>query len=149
MLNPINTDSTIMNELILTNKEEYPDDYVLERVLQQSYPMYRQMLQQLQAGGIEVAWNYYNDGKVWLGKLMWKKKNLGWLHVYSGMFRIAIYFTEKYRPGVIELDIPQNIKDGFLQASPSGKLIPLTLPIAQEQDLAVLLCLTEYKKKCR
>ena len=29
-----------MNELILTNKEEYPDDSVLERVLQQSYPMY-------------------------------------------------------------------------------------------------------------
>ncbi|WP_298109814.1 DUF3788 family protein [uncultured Bacteroides sp.] len=136
-------------KLILTNKEEYPDDSVLERVLQQSYPMYRQMLQQLQAGGIEVAWNYYNDGKAWLGKLMWKKKNLGWLHVYSGMFRITIYFTEKYKPGVIGLDIPQNIKDGFLQASPSGKLIPLTLPIAQEQDLAVLLCLTEYKKKCR
>lgn len=138
-----------MNKLALTDKEQYPDESILAQILQQFFPLYQEVVQQLQEKGIEITWQYYNDGKAWLGKLIWKKKNLGWLHVYHSAFKITVYFTEKYRTGVMDLDIPQDIKDTFQKATPSGKLIPLTLPIEQEQDVTYLLLLTDYKKKCR
>lgn len=70
-----------MNELALTNKDQYPDLEILEAVLQKSFPLYQRTVQALSADNIQVTWNYYNDGKAWMGKLLWKKKK----------FRLATY----------------------------------------------------------
>lgn len=138
-----------MNTLALTNKEQYPDIEILEKVLLDSFPIYQETILKLSDEDITIAWNYYNDGKAWLGKLMWKKKNLGWLHIYKGMFQVTVYFTEKYRSGIADIDIAQTTKSSFLQTSVSGKLYPLTVPVKQETDLTDLLCIIQYKKKCR
>lgn len=83
-----------MKSLALTDKNKQPDDRLLEQVLQQMFTLYQQLRQQLRESEIEIMWNYYNDGKAWLGKLMWRKKNLGWVHVYDQAFRIVVFFTE-------------------------------------------------------
>lgn len=138
-----------MKSLALTDKNQQPDDGLLEQVLQQKFTLYQQLRQQLWESEIEIMWNYYNDGKAWLGKLMWRKKNLGWVHVYDQAFRIVVFFTEKYKQGVLELDIPQDIKECFQQTPPSGKLIPLPISVECDKDLAIVRRLMEYKKKCR
>lgn len=138
-----------MNELALTNKEQYPDLGVLEAVLQKSFPLYQKTIQALSDDDIQVTWNYYNDGKAWMGKLLWKKKNLGWLHIYNNLFKITIYFTEKYRAGIQTLDINPHKKSSFLQAPIVGKLLPMTFQMEQEKDISDLLCIISYKKKCR
>ena len=84
-----------------------------------------------------------------MGKLLWKKKNLGWLHIYNGLFKITIYFIEKYRAGIETLDINPDRKSSFLQSPPVGKLLPMTFQVEQEKDLSDLLCVISYKKKCR
>lgn len=138
-----------MNELALTNKEQYPDLEVLETVLQESFSLYQKTVQALSVDDIQVTWNYYNDGKAWMGKLLWKKKNLGWLHIYNNLFKITIYFTEKYRAGIETLDINPHKKFSFLQAPIVGKLLPMTFQMEQEKDISDLLCIISYKKKCR
>lgn len=138
-----------MNELALTNKEQYPDLGVLETVLQESFPLYQKTVQALSVDDIQVTWNYNNDGKAWMGKLLWKKKNLGWLHIYNNLFKITIYFTEKYRAGIETLDINPHKKSSFLQAPIVGKLLPMTFQMEQEKDISDLLCIISYKKKCR
>lgn len=138
-----------MNELALTNKDQYPDLEILEAVLQESFPLYQRTVQALSADNILVTWNYYNDGKAWMGKLLWKKKNLGWLHIYNGLFKVTIYFTEKYRADIETLDINPHRKSSFLQSSTVGKLLPMTFQVEQEKDLSDLLCVIGYKRKCR
>ena len=114
-----------------------------------SFPLYQRTVQALSADDIQITWNYYNDGKAWMGKLLWKKKNLGWLHIYNGLFKITIYFIEKYRAGIETLDINPDRKSSFLQSPPVGKLLPMTFQVEQEKDLSDLLCVISYKKKCR
>lgn len=138
-----------MNKLALTNKDQYPDSEILEAVLEKSFPLYQRTVQALSADDIQITWNYYNDGKAWMGKLLWKKKNLGWLHIYNGLFKITIYFTEKHRSGIEVLDINPHIKSSFLQAPTAGKLLPMTFQMEQEKELSVLLYIIGYKKKCR
>ena len=132
-----------MNKLALTNKDQYPDSEILETVLENSFPLYQRTVQALSADDIQITWNYYNDGKAWMGKLLWKKKNLGWLHIYNGLFKITIYFIEKYRAGIETLDINPDRKSSFLQSPPVGKLLPMTFQVEQEKDLS------DLKKKCR
>lgn len=139
-----------MNKLALTNKDQYPDSEILETVLENSFPLYQRTVQALSADDIQITWNYYNDGKAWMGKLLWKKKkNLGWLHIYNGLFKVTIYFTEKYRAGMETLDINPHRKSSFLQTPSVGKLLPMTFQMEQEKDLSDLLCVIGYKKKCR
>ena len=138
-----------MNKLALTNKDQYPDSEILEAVLEKSFPLYQRTVQALSADDIQITWNYYNDGKAWMGKLLWKKKNLGWLHIYNGLFKITIYFTEKHRSGIEVLYINPRIKSSFLQSPTVGKLLPMTFQVEQEKDLSDLLCVISYKKKCR
>lgn len=68
------------DSLALTDKLTVPDETVLGNVLGQTKPLLDTLL--CRAAQVNLAWNYYNDGKAWLGKLMYKRKNLGWLHVY-------------------------------------------------------------------
>lgn len=138
-----------MNKLALTNKDQYPDSEILEAVLEKSFPLYQRTVQALSADDIQITWNYYNDGKAWMGKLLWKKKNLGWLHIYNGLFKITIYFTEKHRSGIEVLDINPHIKSSFLQSPTVGKLLPMTFQMEQEKELSDLLYIIGYKKKCR
>lgn len=56
-----------MKSLALTDKNQQPDDGLLEQVLQQTFTLYLQLRQQLRESEIEIMWNYYNDGKAWLG----------------------------------------------------------------------------------
>lgn len=138
-----------MNELALTDKDQYPEIEILEKILLDSFLIYQETIQRLLIEDITIVWNYYNDGKAWLGKLMWKKKNLGWLHIYHAMFKITVYFSEKYRAGIADIDIDEDMKSSFFKNSASGKLYPLTIHIQKERELVYLLNVIRYKKKCR
>ena len=74
-------------------------------------------------------WNYYKDGNAWLCKVCLKKKTVFWLSVWDKYFRTGFYFSEKYRSGVMELDIGDDLKENFSQAKPIGKLIPLAISV--------------------
>lgn len=71
-----------MQPFALKDKETFPTYEVLRATLKDSYPAFRKLEDNLKDAGISIEWNYYNDEKAWMGKLLLKKKNLEWLHVY-------------------------------------------------------------------
>lgn len=135
-----------METIALKNKDVIPSQEVLESVLQTSYPAFEELINRLSELGIRPEWNYYNDGKVWLCKMLWKKKNLGWLSVWGGFFKTAFYFTEKHLEGIAGLDIAESIKEDFCKAKPVGKLMPMVIEVRKQEQLKDVLTVVRFKK---
>jgi Protein of unknown function (DUF3788) len=138
-----------MDKPILKDESIYPSADVLSEVLGRGYPAYEELMETIcrEAIGLEPLWRYYKDGNAWLCKIVHKKKTIIWLSVWADCFKIGLYFNERTAPGVYELNIPQDIKDRFTQASEGKKFKPLVIEVRERIDLGVVLELVEYKKK--
>lgn len=135
------------DSLALTDKLTVPDETILGNVLGQTKPLLDTLL--CRAAQVNLAWNYYNDGKAWLGKLMYKRKNLGWLHVYPGYFKVTVYFTDNTAADVTALHLPERIIGDFPDIKHSGKLIPLSITPESQEDIGSILSLLELKMSHR
>jgi len=62
---------------------------------------------------ISGNWNYYNDGKQWLFKLVQKKKTVFWAGILSDTFRVTFYFGDKAESLIEASELPSNIKNNF------------------------------------
>lgn len=138
-----------METLALRDGNIFPTPEILKTVLNESYPAFEEWNNVLATSDINPEWNYYKDGKAWLCKMMFKKKNMGWISVYDGFFRVAFYFTEKHLPAIDELDIPNEIKEDFCKAKPSGKLIPMFFTITGGEKLNDIQTVLRFKKSLK
>ncbi len=98
---------------------------------------------------ISGSWNFYNDGKQWLYKLVQKKKTVFWLSVLKGTFRISFYFGDKAEDLICNSDLPSEIREGFLSAKRYGKIRPVTIKINDETDADNVLKLVAIKSKMK
>ena len=122
-----------------------PEDNVLESVLGEVYALYKEFTGMLSEKKLVLEWNYYNDGKSWLCKILNKKKNLGWLSVWDTGFKMTIFFTEKTIGGMLDLDINSEIKKNATEIKHVGKLIPVLLLIKNKEVMADAAILLNYK----
>ncbi|HNX88041.1 MAG TPA: DUF3788 family protein [Paludibacteraceae bacterium] len=135
-----------MDTQLLRNKELYPTEEVLQKVLMDSIQAYNQLVTTIAELQAEMIWRYYNDGKSWLCKVQHKNKTIFWLSVWDGYFKTTFYFTEKNCQGIELLDIDQTIRNEFRNNKPIGKFLPLTLTIQNRKQLIDLLKIAEYKR---
>jgi hypothetical protein len=136
-----------MEEMLLRDPAVYPSEEVLKEVLGESYDAFTELMSALSVPALSVGreWRYYNDGKAWLCKNVWKKKTVFWLSVWNGYFKAGFYFTEKTAAGIGQLEIGAEIKKGLTEAKHIGKLIPLSFVITESSQLHDLLSVAEYK----
>ena len=118
-----------MENQILKDPMVKPDNIVLEETLGKNYQLYQEFIEKITAKKLIPEWNYYNDGKTWLCKILNKKKNLCWLSVWDIGFKLTFYFTEKTIDGVYELEINNEIKKTAQEAKFIGKLLPIIILI--------------------
>ncbi len=136
---------------VLTEKDSYPTDNVLESATGKVFPVLQNFFSSITSEKylLEPEWKYYNDGKSWLCKISFKKKTVLWLSVWDGYFKTGFYFTDKTKAGIFELGIDEEIKENFRNAKPVGKLIPLTIEVRKMKQLKDVLTVIEYKKKVK
>jgi len=130
-------------------KEEgiYPEDHVLEENLgPELFAVYNETAMFLVNDcGLTLQWNYYRDGKSWLGKVLYKKKTICWLSAWSGHLKLSFYFSAKTRGGLENLKIKKATKQRFLETKPVGKLYPLILRISRSDQLGEFRTIVLYK----
>ncbi|HBL72412.1 MAG TPA: hypothetical protein DD409_05815 [Bacteroidales bacterium] len=102
-----------------------------------------------QPSGLTTEWRYYNDGKSWLCKAVFKTKTIFWLSVWPGYFKTTFYFTEKHLEALAELPLAEEYKTKLATAAPIGRLIPLTLDVNNEPVLKDVLTLVSFKKQLK
>jgi hypothetical protein len=95
------------------------------------------------------SWNYYNDGKQWLFKLVRKKKTVFWSSILSDTFRITFYLGNKAETIIESSDLPQSIKEEFKTAKRYGSIRPVTIKIMDKTDVDNILKMIDIKTKLK
>ena len=135
-----------MEKQILTDPMIKPEGNVLENALGKNYKRFNEFIEIINTQNIVLEWNYYNDGKSWLGKLLYKKKNLCWLSIWNTGFKLTFFFTEKTIGGVQELEIDEEIKSMAKTSKPTGKLLPVIFLISNKNKMNDGVRVLEYKR---
>lgn len=85
-----------MEEQILKNSNVYPSNEVIKENLDnKDFDVYLEFLEKIKTFNLNIEWRFYNDGKVWLGKILSKKKNMGWLSIWNTGFKVSIFFSDR------------------------------------------------------
>ncbi len=137
-----------MERPLLNDKNIPASDEVLHLYLGEGIHAFRKMMEILtgEEYGLIPEWRYYNDGKAWLCKMVFKKKTVFWLSVWDGYFKVSFYFVERHCPGILELDIDESIMEDFRSSKSFGTLYPVSMTISHEEQIRDLLKIVEYKK---
>ena len=98
---------------------------------------------------ISGSWNYYNDGKRWLFKLVHKKKTLFWAAVLNDTFRVTFWFGDKAEPLIEAAVLPPAIKDEFRNARKYGSVRPVSIVVREQSDADIVITLMSLKYKIK
>ena len=138
-----------MEKPILTDPMIKPENNVLESALGKNYQRFLEFENEIKTKNLFIEWHYYNDGKSWLGKILYKKKNLCWLSVWDTGFKLTFYFTEKTIAGVQELEIDDEIKDMAIKSKSIGKLMPVIILNKSKKIMNDGLKILDYKMQLK
>lgn len=137
-------------KMLLRDPEQFPSNKVLKKVLGATvYSVMELFMETITEEDLTVEWRYYNDGKSWLGKVIYRKKTVLWLSVWEGFFKTSFYFTEKHLEDIAALNISEKIKEDFCKAKPVGRLIPMIIDVNDKEQLEDLLTIVRFKKKLK
>lgn len=138
--------------LALSNPSVYPSDDLVFSLIGGKKVFWQKILKHILENNKDISWtwNYYNDGKQWLFKLVQKKKTIFWAAILAtGEFRITFYFADKAEPLIYGSDLPQDVKENFKTAKKYGLIRPATQLINSETDVESVLKLAEIKIKLK
>jgi hypothetical protein len=137
--------------LILSDKEIIPTDEYVYSVLGEKKIFWQDLMKYLSENHKDFigSWNYYNDGKQWLFKMVWKKKTIFWAGILKDTFRISFYFGDKAESKIFESDLPQTVKDNFITAKRYGKIRAISTKIYSLSDIEVIKKLVTLKIKIK
>ena len=136
-------------EMLLRDPDIFPSEKVLQNALGESvHNVLASFLETItnEEYALSIEWRYYNDGKAWLGKVLYKKKTVLWLSVRDGLFKTSFFFTEKHLEKIAALDIAKTIKDEFAGAKPVGRLLPMIFDVSNQEQVKDLLTVVRFKK---
>lgn len=139
-------------QMLLKDPEVFPSNEVLKETLGDDiYKVLGSFVETIisEEYGLAPEWRFYNDGKAWLCKTVYKKKTVFWLSVWEGFFKVSFFFTEKHLDAIAALNISEAIKDEFAKAKPVGRLIPMIFDVCKKEQLDDLLTVVRHKKSLK
>ena len=138
-----------MENQMFTDPMIKPENKSLEKALGKKYNLFADFVSKLHEQNLMIEWNYYNDGKSWLGKILHKKKNLCWVSIWNTGIKTTFFFTKKTINGIHELEIADETKNMAANSRQTGKLIPIIILIANKKKMNDSLKILEYKKQLK
>ena len=137
--------------LVLSDKQIIPTDDYIFSIIGEKKILWQAIMNYVSENykDISGSWNYYNDGKQWLFKLVQKKKTIFWAGVLKDTFRVSFYFGDKAEPLVDASDLPRNIKDDFKNGKHYGKIRAVSIKISDLTDVESVKKLIQIKIKAK
>jgi hypothetical protein len=137
--------------ILLTDKNIYPTDDHIFSLIGEKKIYWKQIINHIATNYKDStgSWNFYNDGKRWLFKMVNKKKTIFWAAILSDTFRLTFYFGDKAEHIIDESDLPQTIKDGFKTVKRYGLIRPVSFLVNDKADVDNVIKLIEIKHKLK
>ncbi len=138
-----------MEPLVLTDKSVTPTDEQIFSIIGENRIHWQKLMNGIaeQFPEAKGEWNFYNDGKNWLFKMVRKKKTLFWIGVQSDTFRITFYFGDKAASLIEDSKLDAELKDEFRNGKYYGKIRGLSIKIKKTQDVTNAFILVGIKSK--
>lgn len=123
-----------------------PTEAFLEEVLNQKYDWLREICQYAITNHRQVSssWQYYNDGKQWLYRLLFRKKTIFWLSVVQDTFRITFYFSGKAEPAILSSSLPEAVKSAYLETR-GNKFRAISIRMQNPEEIILACQLIDLK----
>ena len=134
-----------------------PTGEVIAECLGSANSAYSEFMEEIQNHDIVLDWRYYNDGKAWLGKGLFKwstvrgtqkEMTVFWLSIWEGFFKVAFYIPEKYRADAADLALDDTAKKMIEDAKQMGKLkfFPVVFELHSDRMFDTVFTLMDFKK---
>ena len=138
-------------KLALSDKQIIPTEEYIFSIIGQKKILWQAIMQYLADNHKDASgtWNYYNDGKQWLFKMVRKKKTIFWAAILENTFRITFYFGDKAEPMIVNHDLPQTVKDNFLTGKRYGKIRAISLRMNDLSDVEIVKKVIQIKIKMK
>jgi len=140
-----------IEKLAFSNPDVKPDDQLIFSKIGGKMKLWQAIMSFMSENykESEGLWNYYNDGKQWLYKMVLKQKTVFWGTILDGEFRITFYFGGKAEPVIVGSDLPDNAKQQFLTGPRYGKIRAVTIPVSEIEDVRTVEKLVAIKVKMK
>jgi hypothetical protein len=136
---------------LLANKEIYPGNEFIFSIIGDNKIHWQKIMAYMSENYKDSLgqWNFYNDGKRWLFKMVNKKKTVFWAGILTDTFRITFYLGNKAESIIGNSDLPQNIKEEFRTAKTYGQIRPVSFIIKDQVDVDNVLKMIAIKSKIK
>jgi hypothetical protein len=136
---------------VLTDKAVVPTDKQIFSFIGENKTYWKRIMNHISENYKEFTgtWNYYNDGKQWLFKLVNKKKTIFWLGLFNNTFRITFYFGDKAEQLILASELPDKVKQEFRSAKKYGAIRGITTVITNNEDVDIVEKLIAVKLKIK
>lgn len=132
---------------LLKDPEEFPTiEHLANHLSVENLRLYQQLLSKLHSYSFKEGWHYYKDGNNWLSKLLFKKKNLGWISIWETGVKVTIYFGERIWPQLVANELFQQLELINASINKSGKLNAILIPIQDQKSLQIAVAFLQLKK---
>lgn len=150
----------INKEQLLRNPNMQPTDDVIAKALGESNDAYIKFINEIASYDIHLDWRYYNDGKAWLAKGLFKwtgvrggqkETTVFWLSIWDGFFKVTIYVPEKARADVLSLQLNNEVKLMIEATQQMGKLkyFPIVFDLCSDEMFEAVFLLADYRKSIK
>ncbi len=126
-----------MEEPVLRDAEEYPNDDVLRRHLGRAMSSWQALMEHIEQHdpALSGEWRYYKDGKSWLFKVTYKKLTLCWVAVFQGKFKTTCYFPDRAEAAITGSKLTKAYIDQYLSGRRYGKTRAISVEVRKLADL--------------
>jgi hypothetical protein len=142
---------TEKENLMLPDKQIIPTDDYIFSIIGEKKVLWQAIMNYVSENYKDMSgsWNYYNDGKQWLFKMVQKKKTIFWAAVLKDTFRVTFYFGDKAEPLIDASELPKTIKDDFKNGKRYGKIRAASLKMSDLSDVESVKKLIQIKLKIK
>jgi hypothetical protein len=135
----------------LNNKNVVPTDDLIFSVIGDKKLLWQRIMQYVSGSHNDATggWNYYNDGKQWLFRLMHKKKTIFWAGLVDDTMRVTFWLGDKAEPEIEASPLPPSLKDEFRNAKKYGLVRPVSIFLNEHADADNVITLISLKLKIK
>lgn len=147
-------------EQLLRDPNIQPSSDVIAKALGESNNAYIKFINELPSHNIHLEWRYYNDGKAWLAKGLFKwtgvrggqnETTVFWLSIWDSFFKVTIYVPEKARADVLSLPLDNEVKLMIAVSQQMGKLkyFPIVFDLCSDEMFEAVFFLADFRKSIK
>lgn len=147
-------------EQMLRNPDIAPSSDVIAKALGEANNAYIKFINEIASHDIQIDWRYYNDGKAWLAKGLFKWRGVRggqnetiifWLSIWDGFFKVTIYIPEKARAEVLSLPLDSEVKLMISDSQQMGKLkyFPIVFDLCSDEIFEAVFLLADFRKSIK